>query len=138
MIAISFCAIQNAWAEDQTSGYAAPASTVAPLAANPAKDARHQIGNKVERGVGNVLFGWTEIPKRVVDMTKETRNPIWGLAAGVYQGTGKAFARTASGVCDVATCGVKSGEKPFIIPDMNTAQNAKVKQTVDAKAAEKK
>ena len=89
------------------------------------QDYRMQIGNKAERGAMNVLFGWTEIPKRVVDLTKETKNPIWGLLVGTMQGTGKAFARTASGVVDVATCGVKSDEKPFVQPDMNTTQEQK-------------
>ncbi|MDD5439280.1 MAG: exosortase system-associated protein, TIGR04073 family [Candidatus Omnitrophica bacterium] len=133
VIVVSLAAIQNVCAEDKTASYAAPASTVAPLApaSNPAKDYRHQIGNKAERGVTNVLFGWTEIPKRVVDITKESRNPIWGLAAGVYQGTGKAFARTTSGLCDVATCGFKPGEKPLVQPDMDTAQAGKARVTTD-------
>lgn len=82
------------------------------------QDQRKLIGQKAERGIGNALFGWTEIPKRVVDITKESRNPFWGLVAGVYQGTCKAFARTSSGVVDVATCGIKSDEKPFVQPDM--------------------
>jgi len=83
------------------------------------QDSRKQIGQKAERGLEKTLFGWTEIPKRVVDITKESRNPIWGLVAGVYQGTCKAFAKTVSGVVDVVTCGVKSDEKAFVQPDMN-------------------
>jgi len=86
------------------------------------QDKRKQVGLKAERGVGNFLYGWTEIPKRVVDITKESNNPIWGLIAGVYQGTGKAFARTTSGVVDVLTAGIKSDEKPFVQPDMSTDQ----------------
>jgi len=80
---------------------------------------RKQIGNKAARGVGNVMFGWTEIPKRVVDITQESKNPIWGAVAGVYQGTLKALARTTSGVVDIATCGIRSDEKPFVQPDMD-------------------
>ena len=83
------------------------------------EESRKQIGQKAERGLENALFGWTEIPKRVVDITKESGNPFWGVLAGLYQGTLKAFAKTASGVVDVVTCGVKSDEKPFIQPDMN-------------------
>jgi len=79
---------------------------------------RKQIGKKVERGVGNALFGWTELPKRIVDITKES-NPIWGLIAGTYQGTLKGVARTASGLVDVATCGIKADEKSFVKPDMD-------------------
>ncbi len=83
------------------------------------QESRKQIGQKAERGLENALFGWTEIPKRVVDITKESRNPFWGLIAGVYQGTCKAFARTTSGVVDIVTCGVKSDEESFIQPDMD-------------------
>ena len=83
------------------------------------QESRKQIGQKAERGLEKALFGWTEIPKRVVDITKESGNPFWGVLAGLFQGTLKAFAKTASGVVDIATCGVKSDEKPFIQPDMN-------------------
>ncbi len=83
------------------------------------QESRKQIGQKAERGLENALFGWTEIPKRVVDITKESGNPFWGVLAGLFQGTLKAFAKTASGVVDVVTCGIKSDEKPFIQPDMN-------------------
>ena len=76
---------------------------------------------KAERGFGNILFGWTEIPKRIVDKTKES-NPIKGLILGVLQGTCKAFARTASGVGDLATFPIGSYEKPAIIPDMPAAK----------------
>jgi len=84
-----------------------------------AQEYRKRIGEKAERGVGNALFGWTEIPKKVVDITKESNNPFWGLVAGVFQGTLKAFARTTSGVVDIATCGIKNDEKPFVQPDMD-------------------
>jgi len=30
----------------------------------------------------------------------------------------KAFARTTSGVVDIATCGIKNDEKPFVKPEM--------------------
>jgi len=81
-------------------------------------ESRKQIGNKAERGLENILFGWTEIPRRVVSITRESKNPFWGLFAGTYQGACKGFARTASGVVDVATCGIKSSEKAFVEPDM--------------------
>ncbi len=83
------------------------------------QESRKQIGQKAERGLENALFGWTEIPKRVVDITKESRNPFWGVLAGLYQGTLKAFAKTASGVVDIVTCGLKSDEKPFINPEID-------------------
>ena len=77
---------------------------------------------KAERGFSNAAFGWTEIPKRIVDKTKETNNPIKGLLLGLYQGTCKAFARTTSGVADFATFPIGSYEKPAVMPDMPAAE----------------
>jgi len=80
---------------------------------------RLQVGEKAARGTGNLLFGWTEIPKRVVDITKETNNPIWGAVAGTFQGTLKAIARTASGASDIVTAPVSPQKDPLIQPDIN-------------------
>ncbi len=77
---------------------------------------------KAERGFMNAAFGWTEIPKRIVDKTKETKNPITGLLLGVFQGSCKAFARTVSGVADLATFPIGSYDKPQILPDMPAAE----------------
>ena len=80
---------------------------------------RNQIGEKAARGTKNILFGWTELPKRVVDITNETKNPIWGLFAGTFQGTLKAVARTFSGVVDVLTCPIDADKAPLMQPDIN-------------------
>ena len=77
---------------------------------------------KAERGFMNVVYGWTEVPKRVVDKTKEYNNPIKGVLLGVFQGTCKAFARTASGAFDLATFPVGKYDKPKILPDMPAAK----------------
>lgn len=82
-------------------------------------DYRMEVGSKAERGVKNALFGWTEIPKRIVDITQETKNPIWGLLAGGFQGTLKAMSRTASGVCDVVTAPINPEKGPLMQPDIN-------------------
>ena len=95
--------------------YAADDSTVGKDVASY----RLSVGEKAARGTKNVLFGWTELPKRVVDITKETNNPIWGLVAGVFQGTLKAVARTFSGVVDVVTAPIAPNEAPLMQPDIN-------------------
>lgn len=77
------------------------------------------VGNKAARGVKNILFGWTELPKRIVDITKETKNPIWGLLAGTFQGSLKCLARTASGVSDVVTAPVTPEKDPLIQADID-------------------
>jgi len=76
---------------------------------------------KLERGFTNTVFGWTEIPKRIVDKTKET-DPIRGLLLGSFQGTCKAFARTVSGLSEVATFPVGRYDKPRVLPDMPAAK----------------
>jgi len=80
---------------------------------------RLEVGEKAARGTKNILFGWTELPKRVVDITKETNNPIWGLFAGTFQGTLKAVARTFSGAVDVLTAPIDPGKPPLMQPDIN-------------------
>ncbi|MGB2600031.1 MAG: exosortase system-associated protein, TIGR04073 family [Candidatus Omnitrophota bacterium] len=76
---------------------------------------------KAERGFMNAVFGWTEIPKRIVDKTKES-NPIKGLLLGTWQGTCKAFARTVSGVSELVTFPIGRYDKPRILPDMPAAK----------------
>jgi len=81
---------------------------------------RLTIGEKAARGVKNILLGWTEIPKRVINITKETQNPIWGLFVGTYEGTLKAVGRTLSGVSDVLTAPIDPEKGPFIPADIET------------------
>ena len=80
---------------------------------------RTDVGNKAARGTKNVLFGWTELPKRVVDVTRDSKNPIWGLLAGGFQGALKAMARTASGIVDIATAPIAPGQPPLMQPDIS-------------------
>ena len=80
---------------------------------------RLQVGEKAARGTKNVLFGWTEVPKRVVDLTKETNNPIWGVLAGTFQGTLKAVARTISGASDIVTAPISPDKAPLIQADID-------------------
>ncbi|MBF0252929.1 MAG: exosortase system-associated protein, TIGR04073 family [Candidatus Omnitrophica bacterium] len=76
---------------------------------------------KLERGVGNTLFGWTEIPKRIVDQTKAS-NPIKGVLLGTFHGTCRAFARTTSGAMDIVTFPISGYDKPMVNPDMPKAE----------------
>ncbi len=93
------------------------------VAATSAKPSAYPAGpiQKAERGFMNAAFGWTEIPKRIVDKTKES-NPIKGLLLGTFQGTCKAFARTASGISELATFPIGRYDKPHVLPDMPAAK----------------
>lgn len=88
------------------------------------KQAGHKAGpiDKAQRGFNNAAFGWTEIPKKIVDKTKETRNPFAGLLIGGWQGSCKAFARTASGASELVTFPIGRYDKPHILPDMPAAE----------------
>lgn len=74
-------------------------------------------GMKAERGVKNILFGWTDIPKSIIQVTRDTKNPIWGLTAGTFKGIGKAFPRTVSGIADVVSFPMGDYEKLPVHPD---------------------
>lgn len=79
---------------------------------------RLTIGEKAARGVKNILLGWTELPKRIIDTTQETGNPIWGLFVGTYEGALKAAGRTISGVSDVLTAPINPEGDPYIPADI--------------------
>ena len=78
--------------------------------------------DKAQRGFNNAAFGWTEIPKKIVATTKETRNPFAGLLIGGWQGSCKAFARTASGASELVTFPIGRYDRPYILPDMPAAE----------------
>lgn len=91
-----------------------------------AQSGKYPMGpiQKLERGAGNLFFGWTELPKRVVDQTKAS-NPIKGALLGGWQGTCRALARTVSGAFDIGTFPLKQGtsyDDPLVLPDMPAAK----------------
>ena len=77
----------------------------------------HKPGMKAERGIKNILFGWTDIPKSIIQVTRDSKNPIWGITAGTLKGVGKAFPRTVSGVADVVSFPMGDYDKMPIHPD---------------------
>ena len=60
------------------------------------------VGKKLGRGLGNVAFGWMEIPKSIQDVGDQ-RNFIAGITWGPLEGIGKALVRTAAGVYETVT-----------------------------------
>ena len=77
----------------------------------------HKPGMKAERGIKNMLFGWTDIPKSIIQVTRDSKNPIWGLTGGTLKGIGKAFPRTVSGIADVVSFPIGDYDKLPIHPD---------------------
>ncbi len=76
------------------------------------------VGQKLGRGLGNVAFGWLEIPKGIQDVGDQ-RNFIAGLTWGPLQGIGKALVRTVAGAYEVATFPVPlpPNFEPLLKPD---------------------
>ena len=78
-------------------------------------------GMKAERGFKNLLFGWTDIPRSIIQVTRDSKNPFWGLTAGTFKGIGKAFPRTVSGVADIVSFPLADYSKTPVKPDeLNT------------------
>jgi len=77
----------------------------------------HKPGMKAERGVKNILFGWTDIPKSIIQVTRDSKNPIWGITGGTLKGIGKAFPRTVSGIADVVSFPMGDYDKMPVHPD---------------------
>ncbi|MBP7055956.1 MAG: hypothetical protein KBB52_03800 [Candidatus Omnitrophica bacterium] len=50
------------------------------------------------RGAKDAILGWTEIPKSVVQVTNESKNPLTGLTRGALKGITRAFSKTVSGI----------------------------------------
>lgn len=78
---------------------------------------QHKPGMKAERGIKNILFGWTEIPKSIIQVTRDSKNPIWGITGGTLKGLGKAFPRTVSGIADVVSFPIGDYDKLPVKPD---------------------
>ena len=70
---------------------------------------------KLERGAKNLVWGWTELPKSIVNTTKES-NIVKGILFGTLKGVANAFGRTTSGLVDTVTCPVGGYSKPVIDP----------------------
>jgi putative exosortase-associated protein (TIGR04073 family) len=94
----------------------------------PRSKAQVDDKDKIETVHGNVLLGWTEIPKAVIATTKDTDNPFMGLTVGLLKGVANAFARTVSGVGDAVTLHnpeYKSEIKPSMVEIPSTQSTKK-------------
>lgn len=70
--------------------------------------------DRVKRAVKNTLLGWTEIPKSITKVTKDTDNPFLGITVGLLKGIANTFSRTTSGIADVVTLPCPSIDEPVI------------------------
>jgi putative exosortase-associated protein (TIGR04073 family) len=81
--------------------------------------------DKIKRGGSNLVFGWTEVPKTVAQVTKDTDNPFLGVTLGLIKGVFNAFSKTVSGAADIVTI-TRADDEP-IIKDTMIDDSAKTK-----------
>lgn len=79
-----------------------------------AQDAFKKLG----RGVVNTFTGWLEIPKGVVDETKQN-NVFTGLTVGTIKGIGLGLVRTGAGIYETLTFPfpIPEGYEPIVKPE---------------------
>ncbi|MBU0683102.1 MAG: exosortase system-associated protein, TIGR04073 family [Candidatus Omnitrophota bacterium] len=72
---------------------------------------------KTGKALQNSVLSWTEIPKKIMEVTART-DPARGFLIGMFQGTCKAFERVVSGVAELATFPIGRYETSDVFPDM--------------------
>ena len=73
---------------------------------------------KLTRGCVNVVTGWVELPKRILE-TSDTSGPVAGWTWGLLRGIGYGFTRTAAGFYELFTFPFPAppGYEPVIEPE---------------------
>ncbi len=71
---------------------------------------------KIGYGVMNAATSWTDIPRKVGEMTQE-HNILLGCTIGLGQGVFTGLARGVSGAVETATFGIPPYDKPFMKPE---------------------
>jgi len=79
--------------------------------------ASDKVTTKVNRGGKNILTAPLEIPKGVIQTTKES-NVIFGVLFGPIRGLCNFFSKVTSGVTDIATSTTGSQDEPLLKPEM--------------------
>ena len=79
-----------------------------------------ELTTKVNRGAKNIVTAPVEIPRAIVEVSKDS-NVIFGVLFGPIKGILNCFSKATSGVADVVTCNVGEEEpliKAKMIPDI--------------------
>ena len=76
-------------------------------------------GDKLVRGVANILSGWVEIPQTIDEEWRNSKNMGAGIFAGFFKGAAFMMGRMLSGVWDVITfpAAAPRGYEPLFKPD---------------------
>jgi len=76
-------------------------------------------GDKLVRGVSNVLGGWVEIPQTIDEEWRVSKNMGVGLFAGLFKGVALTAGRMLSGAWDILTfpAAIPRNYEPLYKPD---------------------
>jgi len=90
----------------------APAAPAAKTEAAPAVKESYPkaAGDKLAEGVGETATGWTEVPREMVDTSKES-NPLVGVTVGTVKGAGETVVKTTEGAVKTATFFIPGNKK---------------------------
>ncbi len=102
--------------------------------------AAKDTGEKLTRGVANVLSGVLEVPKTIGEEWKASNNAFVGVVAGTFKGLAWWIARTGSGLWDVVTFPfpLPSNYDPLFKPDYvwrDTTSDFKTTQDAGVRSA---
>ena len=102
-----------------------------PVSAGERMDAGEAF-TKLTRGAVNVLTGWVEIPKRVLE-TSQASGPATGFTWGTLRGFGYGFIRTAAGFYEVFTFPFPAppGYVPVIDPEFVFTDESSARDSYD-------
>jgi hypothetical protein len=82
-----------------------------------AETAKPEPAGRSDGGVRKILLGWTEIPRCVAEVTRDSGNPLWGLACGTLKGAGRAIPITISGISETLSSGLCDSDRASVRPD---------------------
>jgi putative exosortase-associated protein (TIGR04073 family) len=60
--------------------------------------------NRCLTGMSNLVTGWLELPKNVINVTNKSSYFIYGLFGGLFKGAIDTIGRTGGGLLDLAAC----------------------------------
>jgi len=74
-----------------------------------ANDYGSQVADKFSRGLANTVTGWVELPKNIVNTSKES-NVGMGITVGLVKGVLQTVGRTVVGAVELVTFFIPSPE----------------------------
>jgi len=78
---------------------------------------KERVTAKINRGGEKIISSPLEIPKAIMQTTKES-NPVFGLLFGSIRGACNFVAKITSGVVDVVGCNVGDTKVEYVKPQM--------------------